>query len=1478
MDAPSRLSVVSVKLKPIMNTWFLAQLVRSSVLLGLLFSAVVCAQGAALGWDTVAGDGGVITPGSGVWATGAGNWNNGTTNVNWANNDTATFGGTDGAYTVDVTGNITLGSGAALSFTNSGYTLSAVTATNAQTVSLANKIINIAAGKTATVGTNVTLNRNVGSTKDIAFSGGGTLIIGPGGTVTQTGVNASEIGSGTTVHVTGGTLSLLTSFVIGKLDTAVNTNGQLIVDSGAVTVGGTGNLIPGRTAGEVAALTVNGGTVTADGGQLRTDNGTATVTLNGGVVSTRQVARAGGTSALTFNGGTLKASSSATLAQKADFISGLTSVTVNNGGATIDPNGQAITIAQALLAGTGNGGLTVNDTAVTKGTLTLTGGNTYGGPTTINSGKLGIIPPYNSLGSSVVVNGGGRLRATANASSSTIPPITLNDGGGIEFNLGTYNPANAPALTNASLIVPNGTTNFIDIAGADIPVTSIVLLAYTNKTGTGVFQLGTLPTAMAATLTDTGSSLVLNVTSPSATLYTWSVGTGDWDIGASPNWNGGVTYLQPAVVVFPDSPSGTVNLTANVSPYDVDVIVTNLGVYNFTGTGSIDGTTGMDVLGIGSVTLGNSNLFSGLVTVSGGSGTVGAYVTVNHPRGLGATNGATVVNGPANTLALGTFSGAGVTVNGETVTINGTGVGGVRGALRGAAVTAGETNIWNGPVILGSSAARIGTEDSGNLTVAGVITDNGTNFGPVIRPGSGASVTLKAAGNNWGGNTTLFGSDATSTVIAGVNNCVPTNSPLFIGTCTFDMNGFNQTAPLVGLASSGIAASSILANSAGGISTMTINGTNNGSFSGDVTGNLAIVKNGPNTQTLSGANLTYSGSTTVNGGLLNLTGVNPLATAVTVNSGGTLGGEFTTTSSLTLNAGATVRVDPATPTAILANTITASTAPVFVSFTTAPPVGTPVLVLSNAAGFSGLAANFQPVGVRGGTFYLTNGNSELMYVAAPSSVVLTWKGNHGTNPTFWDVITTTNWNNGGSPDTFYTGDGVRFDDSASSFTVAIQGGSASPASMVVSNNVNAYSLGGGALAGPTSLVKQGLSELTLTGANSYSGGTVINGGQINFNNDSNLGAVPGVPTPANVILNGGQLTLVTANQTVNTNRGLEVQSGGGALSNAVPGTGNLSIPGIVAGSGRLTLGVTSSAGIIMTGSNTYSGGTVIEGPASGNVYITVGYSGSPGSVTSGPFGTGPVVFNGPGTRSTISADTTNGNPIIFAADTTFPTLSGEKTLTLEGPVTLSNSTRTLTVHVGTTVAGKSLTINGSIGQATPGLGLIKAGTGLLISSGTNTYTGNTTVNAGRLMLQQASLATNSTVSISNAAVLQLDFGATNTVAALVLNGVNQAAGIYDAASSSPLLAGIGALRVVPSATIPTAGTNLSYSIGGGQILLSWPSNYVGWYLQKQTNSRSVGLSSNWVTIPGSQNVTQTNFPVTPADPTVFFRMVHTNAP
>jgi Domain of unknown function (DUF5010)/DUF5010 C-terminal domain/F5/8 type C domain len=68
-------------------------------------------------------------------------------------------------------------------------------------------------------------------------------------------------------------------------------------------------------------------------------------------------------------------------------------------------------------------------------------------------------------------------------------------------------------------------------------------------------------------------------------------------------------------------------------------------------------------------------------------------------------------------------------------------------------------------------------------------------------------------------------------------------------------------------------------------------------------------------------------------------------------------------------------------------------------------------------------------------------------------------------------------------------------------------------------------------------------------------------------------------------------------------------------------------------------------------------------------------------------------------------------------------------------------------------------------------------------------------------------------------------------------------------------------------------TSIAMVASGSAILLSWPMDHLGWHLQVQTNILGTGLSTNWVTLPGSDAVTSTNITINPANGAVFYRLV-----
>ncbi len=147
---------------------------------------------------------------------------------------------------------------------------------------------------------------------------------------------------------------------------------------------GVGTLYVGYGSTGNSTFAQSGGTVTSTGGfNVGYGSGTnGTYTLSGGTLQTAIVNSGSGNSTFNFNGGTLRAQVAI-----ATFVTGLTTASIQAGGAIIDSQGFALTIPQALVTGTvgtPDGGLT----KIGMGTLTLSGNNTYAGATNVNAGTL----------------------------------------------------------------------------------------------------------------------------------------------------------------------------------------------------------------------------------------------------------------------------------------------------------------------------------------------------------------------------------------------------------------------------------------------------------------------------------------------------------------------------------------------------------------------------------------------------------------------------------------------------------------------------------------------------------------------------------------------------------------------------------------------------------------------------------------------------------------------------------------------------------------------------------------------------------------------------------------------------------------------------------------------------------------------------------------------------------------------------------
>jgi hypothetical protein len=78
---------------------------------------------------------------------------------------------------------------------------------------------------------------------------------------------------------------------------------------------------------------------------------------------------------------------------------------------------------------------------------------------------------------------------------------------------------------------------------------------------------------------------------------------------------------------------------------------------------------------------------------------------------------------------------------------------------------------------------------------------------------------------------------------------------------------------------------------------------------------------------------------------------------------------------------------------------------------------------------------------------------------------------------------------------------------------------------------------------------------------------------------------------------------------------------------------------------------------------------------------------------------------------------------------------------------------------------------------------------------------------------------------------------------------------------------------VSATPVPATGTNLTASVTGSQLFVSWPATYVGWILQ--TNILSLTNPAAWGDVPASRTNSQMTFPINnSAIPVEFFRLRH----
>ncbi|EDA4921878.1 autotransporter outer membrane beta-barrel domain-containing protein, partial [Salmonella enterica subsp. enterica serovar Agona] len=1053
---------------------------------------------------------------------------------------------------------------------------------------------------------NATLELNTGGDFDNAIGGTGSVVKSGDKTLTLSGANSYT--GGTTIS--GGTLVASNVEALGSGD--VTDNATLELNTGgdfANNIGGTGSVVK---------------------------SGDKTLTLSGTNSYT------GGT---TISGGTLVANNVEAL--------GTGDVTNN---ATLELN----------TGGDFDNAISGSGQVVKSGdkTLTLSGANSYSGATTISGGTL-IATHVNALGTGAIDN---RASLLLDASGQfTVTDLTTESGGNTEIGAGSTLQATTLTQKSDSTLTINLDSNTADPV---IHAASQVSLAGTlDITGVGdvldsdpasTDDLDTF-TLIASDKTIAGDFEKLTVAGMDADLADFITVDGRIDdTGKQYELTTALTWYADRDDAVTDA-HGTFNLTNADGSFAVNTVLENVDAT--LDPASATGWDGTSLIkqGAGTLILNAENTYTGGTTISGGT------LVATNVDALGSgdvTDDATLELNTGGTFDN-AISGSGQVVkSGDDVL-----------TLSGANSYSGGTLISDGTLVA-SNVEALGTGDVTDdatleLNTGGDFINNIGGTGRVEKSGDD-KLTLSGSNTYTGGTLISSGTLVANDVNALGTGDVTDNATLMLNTGGDFTNNIGGTGRVEksgddALTLSGsntytggtlISGGTLVANDVNALGTGDI--TDNatlalnavGDFDNAISGSGKVEKSGDDALTLSGSN-TYTGGTLISSGTLVASNVEALGT-----------GDVTDNATLELNTSGTFD-----------NAISGSGQVV--------KSGDKMLTLSGANSYSGGTL------ISDGTLVASNVESLGTGDVTNNATLELNTGGDFTN------------NISGSGQVVKSGDDALALSGANSYT----GGTLISSGTLVATNVDALGSGdvtdnatlelntGGtfdnAISGSGQVVKSGDKTLTLSGSNTYTGGTLISDGTLVASNVEALGTGD-----------------VTDNATLELNTS-------GTFDNVISGSGQV----VKSGDDALTL----------SGSNTYRGGTTISG---GTLVAT--------SVEA--LGTGDVTDN-----ATLALNT-GGDFINNIGGTGRVEKSGDQTLTLSGANSYTGGTL---ISSGTLVASNvnalgsgdvtdnavlELNTGGTFDNAISGSGQVeKSGDGTLTLSGSNTYTGGTLISDGTLV-------------------------------------------------------------------------------------------------------------------------------------------------
>jgi autotransporter-associated beta strand protein len=1412
--------------------------------LAMVLLAPVTASAQTLYWDP-SGTKGTGSGGAGTWATGgSAYWAVGTTAADtvWTSGYTAEFAGGNTATGNSVTLNSTQTvAGLIFAQTVGSYAIGGtgtIAFTTGGTNSLGENVIEYGSASTAT------LNESINT----AITGSNGLYFGPTtGTLGGTAQQLNFILAGTNTGLAGTTATVDNSVFLGTIYLQLVNSSSLGTIQNLNIISGAGTIQSGSTkyGGPQVYLGTSSSTSATTFNFNLNYSGTAAAVVYGGLKYNSTLngnitfGNVGGSfrdsvanTTTYLNGGTIT-NSNATTSTNSNF-----GFATGNGVHTsafsvgdlieddpLNSNYKVQVTIQATGSGDGSAGIV----------YLLNTNNSYSGPTIIDQGIMNVASLANgSMNSSI--------GASSNSASNLVLFGAIND---IQYN-STYGSNNGYENYSGELQYTgstaqstdrlfqigdngaNGSTNSYNNAVIDASGGTGATVTFTN---TGAIALGSSGVNLSnyilvLTGTNTGANTLDPLLTDYNSTYTTSLlkeGTGTWVLNNAETYSGGTTIVAGTLVIGSGgslNPAGAVTINSGatldlseatgqtltslsgpggVALGNTALTLTPSAATTFSGSlqdGGLSGATGGSLIkvGTGTLVLSGANTYTGGTNVNNGTLQITGSLSSAGALNFGGTGTANFNEASGASQSMGTLSfnsGYGTVQNTNTST-------GV--TLTFANVAPRSVGATGNFVSSGSSNQIALTNFNSATTPTGTLLDpglfyNGSSYAAYDVGGFVRAYGLGDANYAPASAGPTMGSVTSSSNVALSGNITAQTSAT-INTLNMGANsltlGSGQTLKTAGILSSGSSSATfsggnLQAASPGGELVINVNNSSDqltiGSTLQDNTAASTLTKTGYGTLVLNGVN-TYTGATYIDSGLLTLGNASALsAAAVTVGSGGALdlAGQTISSSALTLNGTGISSGGALTNSSSTAVAITASGTTLASSAAIGGNAGG--IAINSAIGDGGNGYTLAKVGTNTVTLNGANTYSGGTIVSA-GTLLLANASALGSGAV--SVTSGAALDLGGQTVTGLTTSPLTLNGTASSTVGALTNSSSTAATISVSGTTlgSATSIGGnagnitlsGVVSGANSLTKVGSDTVTLSSANTYTGGTIISGGTLAL---STAGRIYN-GTTGTLVDNGVFDISASATQTIGGLSGNGTINLGAFTLSANADGSSTTFAGSINGTGGF--GKNSTGTLTLTGANSYTGATTIT-----NGTLALSGSGSLSSSTAVS-----DTFNG---TSSFDISQSTGNQTIGSLATTYATDSvylGGNTLTVGG----NNGVTTVTGAIK----------DGGIAGGTGG-SLVKTGTGTMTLAGANSYTGGTTINAGTILLSNATALGTGSVTVNTNGVLSL--GSQTISNAVTINGT----GISSAGALINSTTGTGTISATGSVTL---GSNSS--IGGTTAL------------------------------------------------------------